>query len=411
MNLKLNWLAKFKEEDNLNLLKFLLFFLIIFTSSINLFYKISLNGAYINGLLVDYLIPKFYLAEIFLIPFIIIELPHLRRLKVPSYLCLLILIILFRQLLSQSPLAAISQLVHLSEFLLFLAAIYKDPAFKTKMGRKFGLGAIFLVIIFQSLLAIYQFVFQRSLFPYKVMGESNLTDLANISKAQFFFVEKTLPYGTTAHPNILAGLIVIFSIIIFQHSKRSPTFKTILVLNALLIIFLTQSLSALLTLALFFFYLFLKRVKVNRLVIFAVYYLFLLLIPYFMSKIYPIYPDSNSIKRRVILNQASFEMFKNNILFGTGINNFTLHLEDFDIKGVDGEVVRFVQPVHNILFLILSEGGILSVLFVLLLIKHSKIEGFYRKSVILLAIAGLDHYLLTQFTGIGLLPIFYFFII
>jgi len=74
------------------------------------------------------------------------------------------------------------------------------------------------------------------------------------------------------------------------------------------------------------------------------------------------------------------------------------------------EVVRFIQPVHHLLFLILSEGGLLLLAVVFLLIKQAKIKKFYTKSIIVLAIASLDHYLFTQFSGMSLLALFYLFI-
>ncbi|AKM81666.1 MAG: hypothetical protein UT13_C0001G0708 [Candidatus Pacebacteria bacterium GW2011_GWF2_38_9] len=410
MNSKLSWLAKFKEKNNLELIRLLLFFFIIFTFSINLFYKISLDGTYVRGLLVDYLIPKIYLAEIFLIPFLILEFNHLKKIKMATYGCLLILFLLIRQLLSQNPLAAFTHLIHFTELFLFFIAVSRDPLFKSKMAAKFSLGAMFLVVIFQSLLAFYQFFFQKSLLAYHALGETNLQDFANISKAQFFFGEKILPYGTTPHPNILAGLVVVFSILIILKIKGSLKAQLILLANALLIIFLTQSISALLTLVLFGVYLIFQRIKVKRIFVIIIYYFFLLLLPFLLSKISINGINQDSVNRRVALNQASLEMFKDKMLFGVGINNFTLNLENYSTNGSNREVIRFVQPVHNLLFLVLSEGGLLLLIIIFLLIKEAKIDGFYRKSIILLAIASLDHYLLSQFSGISLLALFYLFI-
>ncbi len=404
MNLKRNWLDKFKQKNILDLIKLFLFFFIIFTFSFNLFYKLAIDKAYVHGLLVDYLIPKIYLTEIFLIPFLAIGLKQLKKIKIETYLCFLILFLIGRQLLNQSPLAAFVQLLHLFEILLFFAVSRRDPLFKTKLAEKFSLGAILSVVIFQSLLAVYQFIFQKSLLSYQFLGETNLHDLANISKGQFFFAEKILPYGTTPHPNILAGIIVILSILIWQKVKHLPILRLALISNALLIIFLTQSLSAFLTLLLFAVYLIFKKFKIKKIFLIGVYYFFLLLLPFFLEKFSLIWPNQNSITRRIVLNQASLEMFGHNLLFGVGINNFTLNLEEY---ATNKEVVRFVQPVHHLLFLILSEGGLLLLVTIFLLIKQAKIKSFYTKTIILLAIASLDHYLLTQFSGMSLLALFY----
>lgn len=408
MNSKLVWLGKFKQKNTVDFIKLFLFFFIIFTFSINLFYKLSLEGAYVRGLLIDYLIPKIYLAELFLIPFLLVGIKQLTKIKIDTYLGLLILLLIFRQLLSQSPLAAFIHLLHLAEIILFFQIIKLDPLFKKRIAEKFALGAMLSAIIFQSLLAVYQFIFQRSLLAYQFLGETNLMDLANISKAQFFFSERILPYGATPHPNILAGIVVVLSILIINKIKNFKAMQLVLIVNALLIIFLTQSISALLTLGLFIFYQIFNSLKykpvIKRVIMIVVYYIFLILLPYFLGKVFSLATGQNSVSRRVILNQASLEIFKHHMLFGVGINNFTLNLETYS---TNREVIRFVQPVHHLLFLILSEGGLLLLAIVIILIKKAKIKSFYSKTIILLAIISLDHYLLTQFSGMSLLALFY----
>lgn len=409
MNSKPNWWDKFKSLVSINLdwIKLFLLFFVIFTLFLNLFYKISLEGAFVQGLLVDYLIPKFYLAEIFLIPLVAISLGSLKKTKLNTGFCFLLLLLLLRQLSSNGALASFTHLIHLLEIFLFFSVLKHDPLFQTKKAEKFIGSGLLAVITFQSLLAIYQFISQKSLLAYQFFGETNLQDLANISRAQFFFGERLLPYGTLAHPNILAGVVVILSILIFNKSNNAGWLKILLTTNALLIIFLTQSLSALLTLGLFFSYLLIDKFKNKKLVIFLIYYFFLLFLPYLLSKNFATELDNNSIKRRVVLNQASLEMFQDNPIFGVGINNFTLNIEKYLPSAKSGEIVRFVQPAHHLLFLILAEGGLLLLLILFLLIRQSQIDKFYQKTMILLAIASLDHYLLTQFSGLGLLALFY----
>ncbi len=411
MNLKLTWLARFSEKNNLDIIRLLLFFFILLTFSLNLFYKLSLNGAYVQGLLVDYLIPKIYLTEFFLIPFLLLNLKQLGKIKLPTIFCFLSLLFLIRQLLSGSALAAFTQLIHLTEVLLFFRVIKNNALFKSKLGQKFTFAALLSTVAFQSLLAIYQFIFQKSLLAYQFFGETNLHDLANISRAQFSFGEKILPYGSTAHPNILAGIVTVLSILLLQKSQNNKWLQLVLLANALLVIFITQSLSALLTLGLFGFYLFLERIKNKKILLALAYYFFLLFLPYLLSKMISTPMSSDSIQRRVNLNQAALEMFKENTFLGVGINNFTLVVEKYSGEISNREIVRFVQPVHNLLFLMLAEGGLLLLTLVWLLIREFKIDKFYQKTLVLLALASLDHYLLSQFSGMSLLAIFYFLIV
>lgn len=409
MNLKPRWWDKFSNlyQNNLEWLRLFLLFFVIFTFFLNLFYKISLDGAYVRGLLVDYLIPKVYLAELFLIPFLILSLSSLKKIKLGTGFCFLLLLLILRQLDSSSAWAAFTHLAHLLEIFLFFSVLRHDSLFKTSRAEKIILSSMLATVIFQSLLTLYQFIFQKSLLAYHFLGETNLQDLANISRAQFFFGERILPYGTLAHPNILAGTVVLLSILIFNKIKNSAWLKVLLIANALLIIFLTQSISALLTLGLFATYLIIDKVKIKKTLLVLAYYFFLLLLPYLLSHGFGAKLDSNSVARRNALNQASLEMFRDNPLFGVGINNFTLEVEKYAASSINREAVRFVQPVHNLLFLLLSEGGLLMLVVLFLVIKQAKIDKFYQKTLILLAIASLDHYLLTQFSGIGLLALFY----
>ena len=137
------------------------------------------------------------------------------------------------------------------------------------------------------------------------------------------------------------------------------------------------------------------------------YYLFLILLPYLMTRINLGSFVADSINRRNYLNEAAFEIFKNKQLWGTGINNFTMFLEEFS---QNKELIRFIQPVHNLALLILSEGGLLLVALLYLIRDQHKTINFWQKTLILLAIASLDHYLFTQVVGLNLLAIFYFLI-
>jgi hypothetical protein len=184
MNLKRNWLVKFKQKNILDLVKLFLFFFILFTFSFNLFYKLSIDGAYVRGLLVDYLIPKIYLTELFLFPFLAIGLKQLKKIKIETYLCFLILFLLGRQLLSQSPLAALVQLLHLFEVLLFFAVSRRAPMSKLN-GQKIQLGAILSVIIFFKAYTNLSYRFFKNHFG-SIIFWKQLLDLANISKVIFF---------------------------------------------------------------------------------------------------------------------------------------------------------------------------------------------------------------------------------
>lgn len=411
MTTEQNWLDKFKT---------LLLSAIIFTLPINLFWKISLDQAYVHGFLVDYLIPKFYLIEIPLLIFIAFEILTLRK-KIFSEikkikwnekkLLILALAIVFiiRQFLTANPVASISHFIHILEPLILVSLLIFDPFFEEEKQKNIIIKTLTITVVFQSLLAYLQFLSQKSILPYQILGETNLLDWSNISRGVFFNQEKILPYASTAHPNILAGIVTIFTILIFEKNKNNKLnlAKIILLTNLLLIIFLTQSGSAALTIFMYLIY----KTSQNNInkngIILSCYYVFLILLPYLMTKINLGSFAADSINRRNYLNEAAFEIFKSKQIWGTGLNNFTVFLEEFSQSR---ELIRFIQPVHNLALLILSEGGLLLVALLCLIKDQHKTVNFWQKTLILLAIGSLDHYLLTQVAGLNLLAIFYFLI-
>ena len=411
MTIEQNWLDKFKT---------LLLSLIIFTLPINLFWKISLSNAYVHGFLVDYLIPKVYLVEIFSIIFVAFEtwsfrkkiFEEIKKIKLnEKKLLILGLAIAFivRQFITNNPIASVSHLIHIVLVISFISLLRFDPFFQNEKEKRNIFKILILTIGFQSFLAYLQFLLQRSLLPYQILGETNLLDWSNISRGVFFGQEKILAYASSAHPNILAGIITIFSILIFEKNKNKKfnLEKIILLVNLLLIIYITQAGSALLTILMYLVYKLSQKSMNKDFIVVICYYLFLILLPYLMTKINLGSFAADSINRRNYLNEAAFEIFKNKQLWGTGINNFTMFLEEFS---QNKELIRFIQPVHNLALLILSEGGLLLVALLYLIRDQHKTINFWQKTLILLAIASLDHYLFTQVAGLNLLAIFYFLI-
>jgi len=101
---------------------------------------------------------------------------------------------------------------------------------------------------------------------------------------------------------------------------------------------------------------------------------------------------------RVNLVKSSLSVIKNNLFFGTGLGNFTKGMENYIPNTVNG--VLLIQPVHNVLLLMIAELGIVgSLLYVLLLGKVlvsniSKMNWFKWLVVLVLIVIGcFDHYL------------------
>ncbi len=456
--------------------------LVIFLAPSNLFLKLYEGNSYVNGLQVDYLIPKLYLSDI---PILLIlslwllqsllnaklQITNVKQmLKAQSSkliaLCnsatlTLIISVFFlltsNLLLSTNHIASLWYLAKIIELTLFTLFLKTQ---KKLLSNSANLLLVITVItlVTQSLLALYQYNTQHSLTNYYLTGETNLTNFAGLAKITINGAERTLPYGTTAHPNILAGLIVVYLIILSKNvsklkAKSSQLAKVsfiALLLISLTALYSTHSLTAWLTLALFVasFALralnlspFLERnssvaptkhekrgqalsTKINIqysqltthnsqqkiLILLAI-----ILTPPLIHFMATNYPSNQSLIRRDYLNQAAWKMFLNNPLFGVGLNNFTTRVEEYSQTH---EIVRFVQPVHNLPLLVLAENGIIGNLLLFLLIKKMfKVQSLKSKVqrkgsipntqypilISLLPIILLDHYLLTNQTGMILL--------
>lgn len=117
----------------------------------------------------------------------------------------------------------------LKAFELILLTIFVASTFKHTDFRVTSLFIIIISAIFQSIIAIYQYIFQKSLFisPFwhKLTGESILSpELPGIAKIQSDGEKLIRSYGTFPHPNILGGfLIMSIFISIFLYLRHNTS--------------------------------------------------------------------------------------------------------------------------------------------------------------------------------------------
>lgn len=389
-------------------------FVTILSLSSNLFFKFFINEAYLKGLLVDYLIPKIYVFDCLLVLNLIIFLfskknflnckkNNLKLKKIDISIITFLIFILISQF-NQINLNLLINSLRLILIIIFLIFIYLDKEKQIVVKR-----ALLYSVLWQSFLAYYQFINQQSLATYRVFGEPDLQHFALISRGQFFQREMILPYGSTVHPNVLAGIIIIFTIIIIDKKQNQPILSYLLLFNALIIILLTQSLSALLTWCLFLLYLIFDNKKKQSQLKKITPFTWLSFINFFLAILFIFTPliikqlhlnlEKNylSISRRETLNDAAWQMFRDYPISGIGFNNFVRRVENYS---QDQEIVRFIQPVHHVGLLLLSEGGINLAYLLLFLAWKFKNQINWSKLLILTPIAALDHYLITQTLGL-----------
>lgn len=379
----------------------------VFLAPLNLFLKFSENAGYINGILSDYRIFKLWIGEI---PVLILlalwggELwPQLHTLiqqwkKILSqrsvfFSLLLGTFLIIRQYFTATPTESFwyaAKVLEITGLFFFLRSHWKI------INLKIFSSVLFTTIIIQIALAQYQFFSQTNLFPYKFLGETQLNGSTNIARAVFADTLMVLPYGTTAHPNILAGFLTITGIVLLQFfSQKSLRFKKqiyfFLVVSISWTLFLTQSISA--WSAWLFFFLFQTfpqwKKKISGQLVIGIF----ILIPFILFHLSQNIQDP-SLERRVFLNTHAFSLFLQNPIWGTGLNQSLASGGNL----YSAETARFLQPVHNVLFLWILETGIIGAI----LLFKPLMRAIYHKTwlaCVFLPLVSLDHYLLTQWMG------------
>lgn len=109
-----------------------------------------------------------------------------------------------------------------------------------------------------------------------------------------------------------------------------------------------------------------------------------------------------SVVRRILLNNAAINIWQRSPFIGVGLGNFLVELPSDDV----GRQVNFLQPVHNMYLLLLSEAGFIGFLIslpVIFLIKSS--TSLYSRFIYVVPLCGMlliglvDHYPMTLQQG------------
>ena len=390
---------------------------LIFILPSNLFYKLWEHTAYSQGLLIDYLIPKIYLNDILILAVFgvfcakncqrikqFLTIQRLRNWLIPLALFSILIV---RQLFTPHPIIAFWTIGKLTLFV-FLAWIiaHTQSLFKHKHWMLIKYSLV-LTILFQAFLAIFQTHYQQPLFGYLLLGEPNIAQPVGIAySVDRLGQQRVLPYGTTAHPNILAAIAVIYFWIYWQinHKTRSHgyqrVFSLILVVSVLTILILAHSLAAWLGLT-WVFLLHLSKKTQRRLILSLL--LSLLIIPLLINFSAKLSPTNDSINRRSWLTTEAITMFSTQPLFGVGLTQFTTQLAPTG-QSLNGPA--FIQPAHHVLWLWIAETGIIGIALLISIYRQlnfSNRQAINQVFTLLLIFLSLDHFLLTQQAGLLLL--------
>lgn len=386
--------------------------LVIFVLPSNLFYILEYASGYTHGLLSDYLIPRLFLSDIFLgVLAATLFWKNAAVLKKTVYRnavpLTLWLLLAAAQLISPQPLLGLLNWFRLSLVLLttiVLATSY--PKLKDTAVVQWSLA---VTILLQAGIGLWQYCTQHSVFGYLLLGEPRLGIPTGLAHSSLRSSEVILPYGTTAHPNILAGVLAVYLVLLWTKRQKLlpwPLFWLVSVLGVATLL-ATESFSGFLILILAIMSSFLFRQgwleAKKREVTIVVLVMAAVITPFAINLLAGRLPENTSLTRRSYLTTATAEMLESNPITGVGLGQFTRSIE---FRFITTEQVAFLQPVHNMLLLWLAETGILGCITAVAIWRG--LTQFARQRIlscglILLPVLLLDHYLLTQPAGLLLI--------
>ncbi len=338
--------------------------------------------SFILGLRVDYLSPTFYISDLFIILFILIYRKKIEY-KYFKYLILISSLLLIEVLFSKEIFEGIYSFIKFMEF--FLLGISLFSYFKKENYRKTLFWGLNFGVLLESAIGIFQFLKQGSIGGILYfLGERTFTaSTPGIANAVINGALVLRPYATFSHPNVFAFFLFIAMALIVLNFKNQNKFgKTVAA-----IILVLGTFSLLLTLSrlgilLFFvfivlrFYFFLKTLVKKTIFLIGIFLTSLIIFlktPLFYRFSYF---QTQDISQRISLLKIAWQIFLKNPVLGVGIGNFLYQIPIFS-KPRSGDI--FLQPVHNIYFLILSQTGLLGMIFFLFFLFKMGIYLFRQK--------------------------------
>lgn len=365
--------------------------------------------AYVFGIRVDYLSPTIYLTDIILAA--VLGLWFLKKggRKVFSGFSVsptvVILISFFVYLLAtsffvaQNQGAAFYKLARLTELSLLFWYVYCNR--NVLAGQGMFYSALSLAVIYSSILAIFQFLGSRSVGGvFWWLGERSFSLFTpGIALTEVGGREFLRSYGTFSHPNSMAGFLLL--VLVLLAPWRGLLARTALGLGLVGIV-LSFSQAVWLTGLFLALVQLIKRWKPNFATHLLVLTIFLMatlsIMPAFIE--IPKIEENKDLQGRVGLFRAAGNMIVHSPFLGVGLNNFIPRLPEFSQTA---GISWWLQPVHNIFLLVLSETGVVGFMFVFylsgrfLLPTLAKPKNLGRASLLgVILLTGLvDHYWLT----------------
>lgn len=352
-----------------------------------------LPWSYIGGVRIDYLAPTLFVTDIlaFFI-FIFFFRSIFTKIKTKLFFSVF-LFALLNILVAHTPLIALYQwLKFLEVWILYIA--YKEQKTSVK-----NIILIFLAsTILQTVLSVLQIIEKQTLqgFWY-FLGERSLSlSSPDVAKITIQGIELLRPYGTFSHPNSLAGyFLLIFVFFTFQPIfDRYGVWRQILTTLCFFLIVLSSSQTTIIVFGVIQVIYALYWARKTKCTVCLLPKL-ILVIPIIFLLILGGH-DPQSFSKRWYLIQSSFQIIYQYAITGVGLGNYLY----FQAKFPSLFYPPFLQPVHNIALLFISEVGIVGIAVFMQILSYWITTVRTYEIILLLALTvfltGMaDHYWLT----------------
>lgn len=364
------------------------------------------NFSFVYSLPIDYLSPTIYfwdLLVVLLLTFFLLQGKSINKLALNIFLIFLltqVISLVPKVLYSNSFLNLGAGLVRAEQYLIAgIFGIY-IASINVRQVKSLIFWSLSLAVLGESFLAIGQFITSSTLGLW-ILGERTFSiSTPGIAKFDFYGQQFLRPYATFPHPNVLAAFLILSSLILsLKDFSISSWITKLMVFISGLTVLLTVSRTAILVGMASSLFILKKKGKIMLLVA------ALILLPILYTRFSTILSfDNLSLVRREQLSEASFEMWSSSKFLGIGLNNFIPISSDQIVVGPS----RFLQPVHNIFLLTLSETGLVGFLGLLILITYPSIRLRGQRSFlalwgVIIFLGMFDHYFLTLPQGYRML--------
>lgn len=364
--------------------------------------------AVIHSIRIDYLAPKLYVTDI-LAGILIFFYRHniqnniwygVRRYRYVFMGAILFLIahILF----SLSPVITMLKILKVLEVIGVGLCVYHIFSQASAVGRS-RLRMIFFIALlggalFQLYLVLLQVFFHSSMggiFYY--FGERAMTmATGNIATASWQGVEFLRPYGTFSHPNSLGGfyLLIYFLAWYDRHLKKNMMVRTsLLSVSSLLVLcsFSKVVIGTYIFLTIISFILMMKKTPCVFCIMAKIMVFCVIAMVFMMAQ-----GDVQTLSKRIWLAWCAIDLIGQYPFLGSGLGTYLLAQSNFPVPYPH----HFLQPVHNIILLIIAQIGIPAAFaglygVVVFIKKYGSVYQFLFCVLVVLITGMADHYWLT----------------